>query len=787
MSRPPSPRKTDYLALALVSCAALSYEVVLLRVFSFSQWHHFAAMAVSLALLGFGAAGTLLALLGQRAVRWGDRLFMAGLLISAAGMIGCSVLPQFISVRPLFAVWDARELGKLLLLDFAAFIPFFGAAVCIGQVFIRWPESTRRLYGVNLLGSGMGALLATVLLAGLLLEKALVILPMMMLAAGIVTAIPRKRIRMAGLLCLAGMLCLAGWMVKGPAPLPLSDFKRLAYLLDFQDSEVLERRPGLEAETTIIRSGSIRPAPGLSLEWPDAVAPRDALLLGSDRVVPLPRESGPSPHFKATLAALPFLLRDAGPVAVLGSSEWLVPTDVPGRQPAWVENHAGIARAYLDRGLLDPEQVHKMHPRRFLETASNPYAIIYLSGSYNAGDATSEDYVLTSQAIEAALDALAPDGLLAIPLRLNNPPRYAPKLMSVIEKSLHNRDVAVPFHHFVLLRSMQEGLFIVSRESLKLHDVQSVRAFAGQWGFDIAALPGLARDEANRFHILEKPVFFETAMAVFGNTGSVPPEAGWYLQDPPADDKPYFWHSMKWRNTPALLREFGRQGLTWLDWSLLASVIKLLVAAALALLLILLPLGRLPSGHKPITRSRICLYFTALGLGFLLLEMAAFQRCLLYLDEPVVTAAVVFSVFLVGAGLGSLTSPAIRDRGAAALIFPMILATAALAFLLLRFGLDAVHGMPMGIRIAAIATSLAPLAWSLGQAFPWGLRQLDEDRQFIPWAWGINGFASVIAAPTATLLSVHLGQPATWLAGALCYVVALAVARTWVKQWNWYG
>ena len=178
-----TPAVSDYLAVGTVSAVLLAFEILLLRIFSYSQWHHFASMAVALALLGFGAAGTALALLGPRAVALGDRLFISGMLIGAGGMIASFLLPYLITVRPLFAVWDLGELSKLLLLDFVAFIPFFGMALCIGQVFMRWPESTPRLYAANLLGSGLGIGVAVVLLGMVYLETAWLIILWVLLSA----------------------------------------------------------------------------------------------------------------------------------------------------------------------------------------------------------------------------------------------------------------------------------------------------------------------------------------------------------------------------------------------------------------------------------------------------------------------------------------------------------------------------------------------------------------------------------------------------------------------------
>ena len=53
------------LAIALLSAAALGYEILLTRLFSITQWHHFAYMMISVALLGYGTAGTLVALARQ--------------------------------------------------------------------------------------------------------------------------------------------------------------------------------------------------------------------------------------------------------------------------------------------------------------------------------------------------------------------------------------------------------------------------------------------------------------------------------------------------------------------------------------------------------------------------------------------------------------------------------------------------------------------------------------------------------------------------------------------------
>jgi hypothetical protein len=72
---------------------------------------------------------------------------------------------------------------------------------------------------------------------------------------------------------------------------------------------------------------------------------------------------------------------------------------------------------------------------------------------------------------------------------------------------------------------------------------------------------------------------------------------------------------------------------------------------------------------------------------------------------------------------------------------------------------------------------MAPLAWAMGRLFPWGLSRLADTTSWMPWAWAVNGFASVLAASAATLSSVHLGQPVTLALGAACYGGTWLIAR----------
>ena len=772
-------RYSDYLTLAILSAVGLAYEVLLLRVFSYSQWSHFASIAVSLALLGFGVAGTTLTLLGQRVHRMGDRLFMAGMLTGAAGMLLSVMLPHWISTRPLFAIWNLAELQKLLLLDFVAFIPFFGIALCIGQVFMRWPESTRKLYCANLIGSGMGAIMPLCLLPWLFLEHVLFLMPILLLITATAFGLSHGGTRLAGRISLSVAILATIWLAVGPPRIPVSDFKQLSYMLDLPDAKIIDQRPGLSNQYTVVRSKSIRLAPGLSLQWENPVPAQDAVVIDSDRVIPLPRSMEASGHERAMLGYAPFLMRNDGPVAVLGASEWLSFGQIENRPVEWVQDSRELAQLFDERGLA--KHVHHRFggARSFLHSTKKTYAIIYLADCFSGKDSTSEDYLLTTNAITTALKKLQPGGLLAIPIGMDYPPKHAIKLITTIDAGLKNTGASNPAQQVIILRSLKEVLVLVSNQPFQQTDLNTVHSFSEQWSFDLAALPDNPDELPDTYHQLPDPVLYLSARSILANEGELPESGKWYRTRPATDNHPYFWWSMRWKSVPSLLSTFGKQGLIWLDWGILATVAKAVVATALAASLILLPLGRLPRGEEPVSRASVFWYFGAIGMGFLLLEMAVFQRCLLFLTNPVSTASLVIGTFLVGAGTGSLsTPPANSSTAAKRVFFPIVLATA-FAFVVLFFGKNHLLAFPLWFRIASLIVSILPVAWSLGRAFPWGLRKLDCQRPLIPWAWGVNGFISVLAAPCATLLSIHFGQPVSWACAVACYLLAASIAQRW--------
>jgi hypothetical protein len=216
----------------------------------------------------------------------------------------------------------------------------------------------------------------------------------------------------------------------------------------------------------------------------------------------------------------------------------------------------------------------------------------------------------------------------------------------------------------------------------------------------------------------------------------------------------------------------------------LTTLMQAALAAGFVILIPILIKGR---GHRT-ARERgktpdrsawggTLLYFGCIGIAFMLLEVTLLARYTLLLSQPVYSAAVVLSTVLVFAGLGSLRA---RHRRA---MQPRFLGVALVA-ICLWVGLHALavdrlfeyaFAWALWQRVLLAVFLLGALAFFLGWPFPVGLHALgDRSPVLLPWAWGINGCASVVGAVLAKGLAVSLGF--RWVMICACALYAIAVA-----------
>jgi len=294
-------------------------------------------------------------------------------------------------------------------------------------------------------------------------------------------------------------------------------------------------------------------------------------------------------------------------------------------------------------------------------------------------------------------------------------------------------------------------------------------------GYDPVYYPGMAASEANRLVVLPDTLHYDTYVALLSG-GTTPPQV--FDISPTTDDRPFFFHFFRWQQTGAIVRTMGRAWQPFGGAGYLALVVLLLVAIVASAVLLVAPLAL---RRRPAVRgsqaTRWLAYVGLLGLGFLFVEIPLIQRYILYLGQPVYATAVVIASLLLASGGGSAASQRLGQRGGAV---ALVVGLLTISYPLLLDALFTVSlGLPFAVRVALAAGSLAPLGFVLGMPFPWALRRMEQQAPGLaPWAWAVNGCASVVGSVLAAMLAVSAGFATVLVAAALTYGAAWLICRS---------
>ena len=788
-------------SIALISAAALAYEILLMRLFSIIQWHHFAYMMISLALLGYGVSGTFLALSRP----WLKGRFRAAYLVNAVlfgiSTLVCFLLAQAVPFNALEVLWDPQQPLWLILIFLLLFIPFFCVANCICLTFSEFSSQLYRVYSFDLVGAGIGALAVVGLLFIVMPGTALKVVS----ALGIISAAVawwecRMKPRWPALVFLLG----AGTVLL-PAndfSLQVSEFKGLSQTLRVLDVEQIDQRSSPLGLLTTVKSPAIpfRHAPGLSLNTPGPIPEQLGLFTDADNLSVLTRfdgDLGKLSYLDYLSSALPYHLLEKPGVLVLGAgggSDILQAlyhqashVDAVELNPQVVDlvnsEFAGFTGALYE---LPGVTVYNSEARGFVAARRARYDLIQvaLMDSFSASSAglyaLSENYLYTVEAFTQYLQHLEPGGILSITRWIKMPPRDGLKIFATVIKVLEQGGVKDPGRHLAMIRSWNTSTLLVKNEAFTGSDIDSLKAFSRERWFDMIYYPGITRTEVNHYNQMPEPWFFEGTSRLLGPARAEFMDAYKFNIHPATDDRPYFSHFLKWRTLPELLVLRGRGSMPMLEWGYLILVATLVLALLASFLLVLLPLWL--QRHKDTRASglrwRFLVYFPAIGVAFMFIEIAFIQKFILFLHHPLYAVSVVLCSFLIFAGLGSLMSARWRERFSLFSITVGIGMFSVLYVLLLPGLFDWLIQLPGLIKIPVSALLIAPLAFLMGMPYPLGMSIVSEKLpSWIPWAWAVNGCASVVSAILATLLAIHLGFVFVVLVAVILYLLAAMVLR----------
>ena len=794
----PSPR-----ALAGGVCATaagtLLLELALTRLFSFTIWYHLAYLTISIALLGFGAAGALLTAFPSWLDDAGTRLRRAA-LTAAAGVPIVLLVASAVPLDPVAVLHDRVQVGSLLLYYAVLVVPFAAAGVAVAGAIATAPAHVARLYGWDLAGAGVACLLVAPLIWWLGTPMTVAASAIAFAVAALAFSAPPTGSQMATAAAVATITIAIGASVAPPP----SPSKLMAVQFATGAQTIFQRWTPLDRIDVLAWDETLQDDRGAYRGW--GASPRydgpgqHFRIIGhdGDACAPMYRYDGDPRELdwlRHHVLSAPYALEGKHRVLVLGVGGGVdilnaIAHDAPAitgveLDPLSIALKKETYAAY-NGNLFNRAEVTLVaaEGRQYLRATDARWDLLQmtdvktLSALASTPYVMSESYLYTADAIGDYLTHLHPHGVVAIAVGDFDTPVWKPRntlrLIANVQRALAERGVAAPERHVAIVASHEPLAMtqtLVKTEPFTADEIARLDAFVDREGFTYWQRP-------------DRRTEHDAALLLWGTDAE---RAAFYKAQDLAlsvttDESPFFFNFSKWRRLRRRFHEIDA-GRTFATGQIVL-LIMLVQAAVIAPLIALLPLRRRNGASEPLERrSGYGVYFAGLGIGFMLLEVSFVQRFGLYLGHPTYALSVALFALLTFTGIGSVLSARMRRPAAAVPVLLATLAALALAYLIVVPAVcRATFAAPCAMRAAITAALLAPLALVAGTFFPLGITLLTQaSPRLVPWAWSVTACAAVVGTVLAVIVAITWDFRAVTLLAVATYAVASG-ALYWARR-----
>lgn len=806
------PRRL-FASIFAISLAVLVLQIALNRIFSFTLWYHFAYISVSLALLGFGASGSLLAAFPRLGAGDASRLVSRYCAVCAASMVAVLVALGSVALDPARILESPAELLAFVGVFALVSLPFFFAGLAITIALREAGPEAGRLYFWDLVGAGLGCSLAVASIDAFGTPRVVLLVGVIFALAGAVAAPAGARGLRAANLAAAALVALLSVPLPGALRFAPSADKFIAGFLE---------------------TGAVHYTHWSSIFRTDLIGAKGGeLTRGGYRGGGATGRGGTSPAFDGHFPEFRFIVHDGGASAILYRVDdglrglemfrhhVLTTPYVVRERPevliigvgggadvmtALVNGASRVTGAELDPhtvdllvnrfrdftgGVYDRPDVtlHASEGRHFVRSSGQRFDLIQITGVDTLAALSSGAYVLAENylySVEAYLDyfdALREDGILSIGTFDFHPkasfPRHAVRFLAVAYEALRRRGVERPAEHLMVVAEDNPMIgqveILTSLEPFSEASIAAMERFVDENRFRAWYLPGrparqlpllrgfLEGDAASRERFFEQ---------TFLNVRAT------------SDDRPFFFSFYKWGRLFEHRDEVD-QGHTQATGQLVLALM-LGLSIAFSAVAILLPLVRVREGAAGMPgRFGFLGYFAALGAGFIVAEISFVQRFILFLGYPTYSLSVTLFALLCAAGVGSWLSERLPEEPKRVLPRLTLALSALVGLYLVALPrlFSALLAAPLPVRIGVSVAAIAPLGIVLGMYFPYGIRLTSRlNRDFVAWAWAVNGCLTVVGSVASIVLAMTFGFEAVIVLFVAIYWLGVAsFLATWAR------
>ena len=771
-------RKLAFFGISLVSLSVLVLELGLTRLFSATMYYHFAFMAISLALFGSGASGVFVYIFQKKL----STVSTPAALATASSFFGVSTVVALIVIlsNPLTFEPGMANQYRLIAIYIACGLPFFFGGSAVTVAISRFAREISRLYLFDLAGAAAGCLLLIPILNWIgAINTVLLVAALASGAAVLFSLDPAVRLfqRVACGVVAAGLLGLLGFnLITGRIEIRMAK--------GFAERNVVFSKWNSFSRITV--EGDERTGYEIKIDSDAAT-----------RIVPRSNNIRAHSYQFGRIEALAYHVRPASTALIIGPGGGM---DVMGARVfhvnsiTAVEVNPIIARDVMSserflnfsEGLYHQPDVRVVvdEGRSFIRSSAKKYDLIQATmvdtwAATAAGAfALTENNLYTVEAFDDYVNHLTDDGVLTMTRWYFEPPDQLLRLVSLTRAMMKDLGISNPERHIMLIRDPRSkdertpATFIFKKSELSDDEVKAIEKVAEAIGFELLYTP------------LTRPDNLFTTMITASNAADVwgPFETN---IEPVRDNNPFFFNSLRLSNLGRALGGTGEWQKTNLGTLVLFSLFG--VTSVLVIVFILGPLvfRRRALATRTKTKLGYLLYFACLGAGFIIVEMAMVQKFILFLGHPVYALAVVLFSILTFSAIGSQLTGRFNERELGGTLTKVLLLLVALVIVYILVLPPIFYGLvhlALWLRIVIAVFLIAPLAVLMGMPMPTGIRILSEHAaEIIPWAWGVNGAASVMGTVAALVIAILSGFNQALAAGSALYLIAMVCVRASVK------
>ncbi len=772
-----------YVGIAVLSCVTLAYQIIITRFFSVILYYHFAFAAISLAMLGLTrgamavfakperyATGKVPAEFAHHAA-W---FAASGVAVVAALLLAPLVVPAqaLTSVLPLMAI--------------AFIVPFTHSGICITLLLTRLPYGGGWLYAADLCGAALGCV--AVIFALFLIDPVSAVLWIGALAAGagwIVAGVGGEPRRPGFNAALVTVLSIAAAAQTGLAASGHGHLGVFWAKGEIQSGTLFERWNTYSR----VRVAGLPDGPPFGWGFAHAQQGKTEqayLDIDADAATVLTRTNGDIAKLtylqddvinSAYLVQRP---RDVAIVGVGGGRDVLSALYFGAKKITGIEINPAIFEVLTDKfadfsGHLDRQpgvSLVNAEARSYINHSPDRHDLIQISlidtwAATAAGGLTlTENRLYTVEAWDDFYRALNPGGILSVSrwydAKVHRGEFY--RLIAIAGSALQRAGVAPAelSRHVVALNVGNIVTVITRPDAFTDAEWQAARGRLEGQGFGIMLGPDIAFDATTSTLLSGK-----ADAAFFASLSQ--------NLEPSTDDKPFFFYRTR-------LKDFVTSPATALRDTGVSTTVLMVIATLIACIYYIgFPFARMARQIPLATLTPPVAYFSAIGIGFMLIEISQMQRLMVFLGHPVYGLAVVLFTLLLFSGLGSLTVGAEPRRGSTTMRITALVVSLLASGLLTPFAAEFARTATTELRVVISVLLLSVPAFFMGMMFPLGLGIWKRHTALLPFFWSANGIASTFASVLGMALSIQFGIANTFALGALIYVVC-AVMVMWERR-----